>query len=208
MSGGEKLRISRPIVVEGRYDKARLASFLEADIFTTDGFGIFRDREKLSFFRRLAQKDGIIVLTDSDRAGFQIRAHIAGAVPPDKIFHVYIPEILGKEPRKHAPSAAGTLGVEGVPIEILRRAFREAGVLEKGDSDNTRVPITKADLYRLGLSGGENSAEKRRMLLRQLSLPGGLGTNALPAVLSRLLSLEELEMLVSHLSGPSDEPRK
>ena len=92
--------------------------------------------------------------------------------------------------------------------EILRRAFREAGVLEKGDSDSTRVPITKADLYRLGLSGGENSAEKRRMLLRQLSLPGRLGTNALPAVLSRLLSLEELEMLVSHLSGPSDEPRK
>lgn len=206
MSGGEKLRISRPIVVEGRYDKARLASFLEADIFTTDGFGIFRDREKLSFFRRLAQKNGIIVLTDSDRAGFQIRAHIAGAVPPDKIFHVYIPEILGKEPRKHAPSAAGTLGVEGVPIEILRRAFREAGVLEEKGGD--RAPITKADLYRLGLSGGENSAEKRRMLLRQLSLPGRLGTNALPAVLSRLLSLEELEMLVSHLSGPSDEPRK
>lgn len=202
-----KLKIHRPIIVEGRYDKAKLSSLVEGTIISTEGFGIFRDKAKLEMIRRLAQADGIIVLTDSDRAGFLIRGHIAGAVPPDRITHVYIPEILGKEARKAKPSAQGTLGVEGVPSAILRRALEEAGVVvEMGDTPvdpHQAQPgepgITKGDLYRLGLSGGPDSGGLRRQLLERLGLPGRLSANAMPQVLSRLMTLEQLEAAVQAL---------
>ncbi len=196
------LKIRQPIIVEGRYDKAKLASLVDATIITTDGFDIFRDKEKLDMIRRLARRDGVIVLTDSDRAGFLIRNYIAGAVPPDRIIHVYIPEILGKEPRKPRPSAQGTLGVEGMPADILRRALLRAGVTPGGEEPEP-LPgaITKADLYRLGLSGGPDSAALRRRLLKELDLPGALSANAMPGVLSRLMTLAQLETEMTRLRG-------
>ena len=134
------------------------------------------------------------VLTDSDRAGFSIRGHLAGAIPPERLIQVYIPEIYGKERRKTAPSAEGKLGVEGMPPEILLSILEQAGLLE--DSEIPRpAAITKADLYRMGLSG----AEKRRALCRRLNLPQGLSANALPGVLARLVSPEELETLAAGL---------
>jgi len=208
----EKLRVRYPIVVEGRYDKAKLCSFLQADIIQTDGFRLFSDKKKLALIRRLAAEDRVVVLTDSDRAGFRIRGHIAGAVPPEKLIHVYIPQILGKERRKSRPSAEGTLGVEGMEAAVLRDALAAAGVLA-GEEIPEREPITKGDLYALGLSGGEGSAALRRELLRRLGLPEGIGANALPGILTRLVTPEQLRELTAQLKGPggpknSDRPKE
>ena len=194
----EKLRVRYPVIVEGRYDKARLCSFLSGDIIQTDGFRLLSDKKKLALIRRLAQADKVVVLTDSDRAGFRIRGHIAGAVPPEKLIHVYIPQVPGKERRKARPSAEGTLGVEGMDAEVLREALEKAGALADSQPPE-RSPITKGDLYALGLSGGEGSAALRRRLLRRLDLPEGIGANALPGVLARLVTLEELAALTARL---------
>lgn len=200
----EKLRVKYPIIVEGRYDKARLSSFLEADIIQTDGFRLFSDKRKLDLIRRLAEEDHIVVLTDSDRAGFRIRGHIAGAVPPEKLIHVYIPQILGKERRKSRPSAEGTLGVEGMETGILREALAKAGVLA-GEEPPRREPITKGELYALGLSGGEGSALLRRRLLKRLGLPEGIGANALPGLLTRLVTPAELRELTEQLRQAAED---
>lgn len=199
----EKLRVKYPIIVEGRYDKAKLSSFLRGDIIQTDGFRLFSDKKKLALIRRLAAEDRVVVLTDSDRAGFRIRGHIAGAVPPEKLIHVYIPQVLGKERRKARSSAEGTLGVEGMETEILRRALAEAGALE-GEEVPEREPITKGDLYALGLSGGEGSAVLRRRLLKRLGLPEGIGANALPGILTRLVTPEELRELTEQLRNTQE----
>lgn len=196
----EKLRVRYPVIVEGRYDKAKLCSFLEGDIIQTDGFRLFSDKEKLALIKRLAREDRVVVLTDSDRAGFRIRGYIAGAVPPEKLIHVYIPQLPGKEKRKAAPSAEGTLGVEGMEVEVLRDALEKAGALageEPAPAD--REPITKGDLYALGLSGGEGSAILRRRLLRRLGLPEGIGAGVLPGILTRLVTRGELERLAAQL---------
>lgn len=200
----EKLRVRYPVIVEGRYDKARLSTFLAGDIIQTDGFGIFRRKDKLALIRRLAAEGPVIVLTDSDRAGFRIRSHIAGAVPPERLIHVYIPQVPGKERRKPHPSAEGTLGVEGIDIPTLRRLLAQAGALaeegaEAGTPPAPREPITKGVLYRLGLSGGEGSAALRRELLKRLGLPQGIGPNALPGILTRVTTPEELSALVTTL---------
>lgn len=204
MEGEEKLRIRYPVVVEGRYDKARLSSFLAGDIIQTDGFGIFSHREKLALIRRLAEQGPVVILTDSDRAGFRIRGHIAGAVPPERLIHVYIPQIPGKERRKARPSAEGTLGVEGIDIPVLRRALAQAGALAGEEPEPPREPITKGDLYALGLSGGEGSAALRRALLERLGLPRGIGANALPGILTRLTTPRELAALVKTLKEEKD----
>lgn len=192
------LKVNYPIIVEGKYDKIKLASLVEGDIITTDGFGIFKDKEKLAFIRLLAEKSPIILLTDSDRAGFRIRGYLAGAVPADRLIHLYIPEILGKEQRKEAPSAEGTLGVEGIPADILRRAFAQAGVLSDGEVTSP-PPITKAQLYALGLCGGEGSAARRRQVQRQLGLPTKLSANALCAMLPRITDMETLTQIIDSL---------
>ena len=188
----KKLRVKYPVIVEGRYDKAKLSALMEGDIIQTDGFRIFSDKNKMGLIRRLAERGGVVILTDSDRAGFRIRGHIAGALPPEKVIHVYIPEILGKERRKAKPSAQGTLGVEGMEAEVLREALRKAGVLE-GEEQPPRKAITKGDLYRLGFSGGEGSAALREALRQRLNLPRGIGANALPGILTRRVTPEELE---------------
>lgn len=193
-----KRRLKYPLIVEGKYDKATLSNLVEGDIFLTGGFRIYKDKEILALLRRLAEQGPVAILTDSDRAGFAIRGHLAGALPPERLIQVYTPEIYGKERRKAAPSAEGKLGVEGMPPETLLNILEQAGLLEGSDTPCPAV-ITKADLYRLGLSGGAGSAEKRRALCRRLDLPQGLSANALPGVLSRLLTPEELEALAAEL---------
>ena len=205
------MKVALPIIVEGKYDKSKLSSLVDATIIVTGGFRIYRDREKLDLIRRLARETPIVVLTDSDRAGFQIRRYIASAVPPDRIVHIYVPEILGKEKRKAAPGAQGILGVEGIPADILRKAFRDAGVAVEdapgspAPSPAAGAPITKGDLYALGLCGGQNCAQRRRELQRRLGLPGALSANALPGVLSRITTLDALKELVKELD---QQPRK
>ena len=194
--------LSRTIIVEGRYDKARLAGIFEANIIQTDGFQIFSDKKLLELIKNLAQKDGIIVATDSDRAGFVIRQHIASAVPPDIIIHFYIPDFYGKESRKEKPSCEGKLGVEGIDNDLLIQAFKQAGALEEDNSktENQR-PITKTDLYELGLTGTTGSGSLRLALKERLNLPERLGTNALLATLNKILSYQQLCSLIEHLEA-------
>ena len=156
----EKLRIREAIVVEGRYDKNALSQVVDAVILETKGFGVFNDVEKRRLLRELAEKRGLILLTDSDGAGFVIRNHLKGVLPPEKLKQAYIPEIAGKESRKRAPSKEGKLGVEGMSPEILRRALLRAGATVIGAEESGRVPagLTRAELYTLGLSGKEDSA--------------------------------------------------
>ena len=185
-------RVKEVIVVEGRYDKNALSQVVDAVILETSGFGIFKDRQKQKLFRTLAETRGLIVLTDSDGAGFVIRNFIKGCTDPRTVKHAYIPDICGKERRKRAPSREGKLGVEGMRPEILLEALRRAGAGFEGDApEETRTPITKADLYARGLSGGTDSAEKRRALLRQLDLPERLTADGLLEVLNALMTREE-----------------
>ncbi len=195
-----KLKVKQTIIVEGRYDQAKLSSLVDATILTTGGFDIFRDKKKLALFRALADKDGIIILTDSDAAGFRIRSYIAGAVDTDKIIHVYIPDLFGKERRKAQPSAEGKLGVEGIPADVLLEAFRRAGVLvENTETLAQGDPVTKADFVEWGLSGGENSFVLRQQLLSRLRLPARMNTNALLKVVNSLYSRSQLQQILKEL---------
>ena len=188
------IHIAQAIVVEGKYDKIKLSSILDAVILVTNGFRIFRDPEKMALIQYYARTTGVIVLTDSDRAGFQIRNYLKGAVRDGKLYHVYIPDIYGKEHRKEKPSAEGKLGVEGIRKDVLLEAFAKAGVLT--DEVPEKVdPITRYDLYELGLSGGADSKAARQRLLAQLDLPEHLSTNALLEVLNALMTREEFQKL-------------
>ena len=152
------LTISRPIIVEGKYDKIKLSRVVNAHIVTTDGFGIFSQAQKTSLIRRLAEENGVIVLTDSDGAGLVIRNYLRNILSPDKIIHLYTPRIKGKEKRKNTPSKEGFLGVEGMELEWLEKTlapFADGGI-------KPRMQLTKADLYAFGLSGGTNSEIRRR----------------------------------------------
>ena len=187
------LRIREAIVVEGRYDKNTLSQTADTVILETDGFGVFRDGEKLTLLRRIAEKRGLIVLTDSDGAGFVIRNYLKGALPRDRVKHAYIPDLYGKEKRKRRPGKEGKLGVEGMSPAVLEAALRRAGATIEGEETVRSAPgLTKADLYAWGLSGGENSREKRKKLLAALDLPEHLSPNAMLPVLSALYSREDL----------------
>lgn len=192
------IKLDRPVIVEGKYDVIRLSNIIDALIIKTDGFGIFKDKEKQSLLRRLAGKKGIIVLTDSDSAGFLIRNFIAGIVPPEKITHIYIPDIFGKEKRKEAPSAEGKLGVEGICEELLLESFRKAGVTATASVEKRRL-ITNIDLYEAGLSGGKDSAKKRKELLKRLSLPERMSASSLIKILNSFVTYEEFEKNVREL---------
>lgn len=196
------LRIREAIVVEGRYDKNTLSQLVDTVIFTTNGFGIFKDREQVALLRRLAAERGLIVLTDSDGAGFVIRNYLKGVIPPEQVKHAYIPDIRGKERRKAAPGREGKLGVEGMRPQVLEQALRRAGatVLEEGGGTATRRrSITKADLFGLGLSGGGGAAARRAALLRALDLPEHMSANALLEALNALYSPEELRQAVEKI---------
>lgn len=185
-------RLEEVIVVEGRYDKNALSQVVDAVILETSGFAVFHDRQKQALFRRLAEKRGLIVLTDSDGAGFVIRSFIKGCVPPERLKQAYIPDIPGKERRKSAPSKEGKLGVEGMRPQVLLQALERAGATFS-DGEKQTLPaerISKADLYRLGLSGGPGSREKRSRLLKRLDLPERLTADGLLDVLNALMSRE------------------
>ncbi len=194
-----KIHINQPIIVEGKYDKIKLESLVDGLIITTDGFGIYKDKEKLALIRAFAINGGVIVLTDSDGAGFQIRNHLKSCIGNGKITNIYIPDIFGKEKRKEKPSKEGKLGVEGIDAEILRKAFLEAGVM--ADSTEKEPWLTKADLLDDGLAGGENSTELRKKLSAELSLPGRISVNALLEVLNRLYDRERYENALKKIKG-------
>lgn len=186
-------RIKEVIVVEGRYDKNALSQVVDATVITLGGFSVFNDKEKLSFLRRLAEKQGLIVLTDSDGAGFVIRNYLKGALPKDCVKQAYIPDIHGKERRKRTPGKEGKLGVEGMKPEVLLDSLRRAGATfldETAAIKPSSQPITKADLFTLGLTGGENAAQKRQALLKKLDLPEHLTANGLLEALNLLYDRE------------------
>ncbi len=188
------LNIKEAIVVEGRYDKNTLSQLVDTVILETAGFGIFKDKEKLSLLRKIGEKRGLIILTDSDGAGFVIRNYLKGALPQDQVKHAYVPDLFGKEKRKRKPGKEGKLGVEGMRPEVLEKALRRAGatILEGETRRDAPPPLTKADLFACGLSGGERSKEKRQALLKKLDLPQHLTPNAMLPVLSALYDRESL----------------
>lgn len=186
------IKVSEVIIVEGRYDKNTLSQIIDGTIIETEGFGIFSDKQKLALFRKLAETRGLIVLTDSDGAGFVIRNFLKGAIDTKFIKHAYIPEIAGKEKRKSAPSKEGTLGVEGMSREVIETALKNAGVaFNVADGEKHPEAITKLDLFEAGLSGGKDSNQKRQALLRKLNLPSKLSPNAMLDVLNVLMTREE-----------------
>ena len=187
------VKIREAIVVEGRYDKNTLSQIIDAPIFQTDGFGIFRDREKMLLLRRAAEKLGLIVFTDSDGAGFVIRNRIKSAIPEKYLKHAYIPDIPGKEKRKSAPGKEGKLGVEGMKPEVILEALRRAGATFDGLDVSSSGEITKQDMMELGLSGGHDSRKKREILIKALDFPEHLSANALLQALNMLYSLDELK---------------
>ena len=192
---GERLKIPYPIIVEGKYDKLRVLNICEAQVITTDGFGIFKKSEKLALIRSLAARSPIILLTDSDGAGKLIRSHVTSAIPTDRLIQLYIPKIEGKERRKSQPSAEGTLGVEGMENQILIDILSpyEDGEAVRRLSENK---LSKTDFYIDGLSGHEDSASRRDELAEKLSLPSGMTANALLAAVRLLVSYEEYLELV------------
>jgi ribonuclease M5 len=175
--------------VEGIYDKIKLEQLVDAVILPTNGFAIFQDKERMNTIRQLAEKRGIILLTDSDRAGFRIRSYIQSCIPKEQVRHAYIPEIPGRERRKITPGKEGLLGVEGVPDEILLQALQNAGYQAAGEK-NGRL-VTKQDLYRDGLTGKQDSSLLRSRLLKELGLPSRLSTNAMLNMLNALFGYEE-----------------
>ena len=189
------VKIREAIVVEGRYDKNTLSQIVEAPILETAGFGIFKDKKQMALLRRVAEKRGLIVFTDSDGAGFVIRNHIKSAIPGKFLKHAYTPDILGKERRKAAPGKEGKLGVEGMTREIILEALRKAGATIEGEDTPEASQITKQDLMELGLSGGADASARRLALLKKLNLPEHMSANAMLQALNLLYSLEELEAI-------------
>lgn len=195
-----RLKIKEAIIVEGKYDKIKLSSLIDGTIIETNGFQIFKDKKQMAMIRRLAETRGILVLTDSDAAGFVIRNYLTGAIPKEQIRHAYVPDIFGKERRKDQPSKEGKLGVEGIPKDVLLEALQRAGVLcDESDSEEEKRLITKTDLFEAGLSGGENSAQKRKKLLQMLDLPEHLAPNSLVKVLNSLMDYERFCKIVEKL---------
>ncbi|MCD8354293.1 MAG: DUF4093 domain-containing protein [Clostridiales bacterium] len=196
------LKLKEAIVVEGRYDKNTLSQLVDTLILTTDGFQIFRRKDQADLLRRVAARRGLIVLTDSDGAGFVIRNHLKGILPPEQVKQCYIPDVYGKEKRKKVPGKEGKLGVEGMSPAVLEEALRRCGATILGESALDQPAgreITKLDLYQAGLSGGTGSAQRRKTLLRALDLPEHLTANALVPVLNTLMTYEEFLAAVEQI---------
>ena len=189
------IKLKQAVIVEGKYDKIRLESLLDATIIQTDGFAIFKDKEKQRLIRRLAEKNGILILTDSDSAGFKIRSFLGGSIKNGQVIHAYIPDVLGKERRKDAPSKEGKLGVEGMRTQALVDALAKAGVLyEEVAQPGKRVEMI--DLFEDGLSGGENSQAKKAALLKYLDLPERLSTSSFLQLINTFMTYEEYKSAV------------
>ena len=197
------LHTNMAVIVEGKYDKIKLSSVIDAVIIPTNGFRVFKDKEKMALIRYYASGAGIIILTDSDSAGFKIRNYIKGSVGNARIFNVYIPDIYGKERRKTDYSKEGKLGVEGMDEDVLIEAFKKSGI-DFSSEPRRRRDITKMDLFEDGLSGGANSSEKRAEFLKILGLPELLTANAMLEVLNAMLTREQYKQAVDKL-GKTDE---
>lgn len=194
------IKIKQAIVVEGRYDKNTLSQVVDAPIFQTDGFGIMHDKKQLALLRRVAEKRGLIVFTDSDGAGFVIRNKLKSCIPGQFLIHAYIPDIYGKERRKVAPGKEGKLGVEGMTPQVLLDCLLRAGATVEGEeTPNRQQEITKQDMMELGLSGAANSSEKRKKLMKILDLPAHMSSNALLQALNMLYTKEEFLKLTDNL---------
>ena len=207
------IRLKEAVIVEGKYDKIKLSSVIDGLILITDGFGIFKDKQKMALIRRLAATCGVIILTDSDSAGFRIRSYLNGCLRDGKVYQAYIPDILGKERRKEKASSEGKLGVEGVPVPVILEALERAGVTPlcvderengffpetAGSAAETARPVTKQDLFEDGLSGGPDSKARRQALMKKLGLPERLSAGALAEVLGKVVSFEEYKALVKGL---------
>ena len=192
----EKLRIDKPIIVEGRYDKNKLSSFIDGVIIVTDGFSVYGDDELKSYIRKCAAETGIIILTDSDSAGFRIRGYIKGICPEGEIINVYTPDIFGKEKRKDLPSKEGKLGVEGIDVKTLKEAFERAGVFS---TEKKSAGFTNADLFEAGLTGRPDSKARRQALYKKLSLPSRTTPNGLLDILNASYTREEFEKLIKEI---------
>jgi ribonuclease M5 len=198
----EKPRIKLPVVVEGRYDKSTLLSMFSATVVTTGGFSVFNSKEKRLLIKRLAEGGGIILLTDPDAGGKQIRSFISGILPKDKIFNLYVPKIEGKERRKRSPSKAGLLGVEGMGREVLMRVldpFIDRGACEEISENEEKREVTKLDFFNDGLSGGENSSEKRARLAEALLLPTDMSAKALLEAVNLVCGYDEYKRITESL---------
>ena len=193
------IKLKEAVIVEGRYDKIKLKNLIDAPIIETNGFRIFNDKERRNLIRQIADKRGILVMTDSDGAGLVIRNFLNGVVDKSKIKHCYIPQIEGKEKRKEHKSKEGFLGVEGVSDRVIIDAVRKSGATVIGEEAYVREEITKADLFALGLTGSENSAQKRKSLLKNLNMPDYLSTNAMLTALNCLYSKKELCNIITEL---------
>lgn len=198
------IHTDRAIVVEGKYDKIKLGGLIDGVILCTGGFRIYKDKEMQQMLRALAKKQGLAVLTDSDAAGFQIRSFLRSICGKENIVDVYIPDLYGKEKRKQHPSREGKLGVEGIPEAVLLEALEKAGIGVR-EVQERADPITKLDLFELGLSGGAQSAVRRAKLMKRLELPEHLSANALVTVLASLYSREELYRLCALLFGEGEQ---
>lgn len=193
------LKIKEAVIVEGRYDKIKLTSLIDAPIIETNGFRVFSDKEKQNLIRQIADVRGILVLTDSDSAGFVIRNFLKGVVDKSKIKHCYIPQIAGKEKRKAQKGKEGLLGVEGVSDEVIINAIRKSGATIVGEKNIRENEIKKSDLFYLGLTGAENADKNRKKLLKYLNLPTYMTTNAMLTALNCLYSFEELKGLIEEI---------
>lgn len=189
------IKVEQAIIVEGKYDKIKLSSILDAVIIETDGFAIFKDKEKQKLIRNLASTRGIVILTDSDSAGFKIRSFIGGSIPQENIIHAYVPDIFGKEKRKDAPSREGKLGVEGISSKLIVEALEKAGVTCTSTAERSRQ-IKSTDFYEDGVSGRTESKRLRAELLKELELPSRLSKNALLKLINIFVTYDEYKRII------------
>lgn len=195
-------KIKETIVVEGVYDKIKLSRFIDAVIIVTNGFRVFSDERILKSIKKMAEETGIVILTDSDSAGFKIRNYIKQSIPENQVKHAYVPDVHGKEKRKREPGREGLLGVEGIKDDIILSALQNAGCTIDGNAQTPKAgrAITKADLYKAGLSGGANSHEKRSALAAALGIPMKISANMLLDILNRLLDYDEFCEIVQNIN--------
>lgn len=191
------IKLDQVIVVEGKYDKIKVGQIFDTEIITTDGFGIFKNDKKLEYMRRVAQKRGIIILTDSDGAGLVIRNHLKSVLNDENIYYAYIPQLEGKERRKAHPGKEGLLGVEGVKDDVIIKAVMSCGI--KPAQEEQKERLTKGDMFDLGLSGGQGSAEKRKRLAKNLDLPDNISANSLLDALNILCTKDEIIKLLKSI---------
>lgn len=198
------IHINQAIIVEGKYDKIKLSSIIDGVIIPTNGFSVFKDKEKVALIKHFAEHNGIIILTDSDSAGFVIRNYLKGIIAQDKITNVYIPDIFGKEKRKDKPSKEGKLGVEGIDAKTIIDCFNKSGILTDEGVSKERQ-ITRIDLYDDGLIGADNSSIKRGKLLSFMDLPEHLTTSSLLEVINSMYTIEDYKKVIDELFGNSGE---